>query len=139
MALYEFRNPVWANAEHTKIDIEINHPDFGWIPFTASPTDVEEHGRDLYAAALEAGNIGPYVAPPPQPYDFQIGSLWDRLTDDEAEEFDSAASTASPLKMRKQFQLATSMLSDSELFAWVRGILVGLFGETRADELLVEF
>lgn len=54
------RNPVWANAEQTMIDCKIEHPSFGWIPFTASPTDVELHGREIFAA-LAAGEVGPYV------------------------------------------------------------------------------
>ena len=33
------------------IDCEINHPDFGWIPFTASETDVEKIGRDVFNEA----------------------------------------------------------------------------------------
>lgn len=59
----ETRNPQY-NAAGT-IDLEINHPEFGWIPFTATPDDVEEHGRQIFAEAL-AGNFGPiapYVAP----------------------------------------------------------------------------
>lgn len=31
------------------IDCELNHPMFGWVPFTASPEDPEEHGRELYS------------------------------------------------------------------------------------------
>lgn len=49
-----WRNPV-RNADGT-IDCEIEHPDYGWIPFTASPDDSEQHGRDLYAAILESGD-----------------------------------------------------------------------------------
>jgi hypothetical protein len=37
--------------------MEINHPDYGWIPFTASPNDSEQLGRDLYAEAI-AGTLG---------------------------------------------------------------------------------
>lgn len=47
------------------VDMEINHPAYGWIPFTASPDDTEAHGKELYAAAI-AGTLGiitPYVAP----------------------------------------------------------------------------
>lgn len=53
------------NADGITIDLEINHPTFGWIPFTASPDDVEDHGREIHAAA-EAGDFGPispYVEP----------------------------------------------------------------------------
>lgn len=53
------------NADGT-IDLEINHLQYGWIPFTASPEDSEEHGRALYALAIagEFGEIVPYVPPP---------------------------------------------------------------------------
>lgn len=57
------RNPQ-RNAVGT-IDLEIEHPDFGWIPFTAAPDDVEAVGRDLYARAesAEFGAVVAYVAP----------------------------------------------------------------------------
>lgn len=59
----QFRNPAY-NALGT-IDCEIEHPVYGWIPFTASPDDVEQHGQDIYAAIVAAGNIAAYVAPDP--------------------------------------------------------------------------
>lgn len=34
------------------ITLEVKHPVYGWIPFTASPTDSEEHGRLLHAAGV---------------------------------------------------------------------------------------
>ena len=63
----EIRNAIY-NA-FGSIDCEINHPTFGWIPFTASPDDGEELGRQIHADILasKAGQIVPYVAPPPQP------------------------------------------------------------------------
>jgi len=33
---------------HGTIDVEIDHPAFGWITFTASPDDVEAHGRQIF-------------------------------------------------------------------------------------------
>lgn len=61
-------SPRWANAEHTMIDCEITTSQLGdeVLPFTASPTDVEAHGRAIFAD-LVAGVHGPiaeYVAPP---------------------------------------------------------------------------
>ena len=60
------RNPK-HNADNS-IDMEIEHPVYGWIPFTASPDDVEELGRVLHAAAIagEFGPVAPYI-PPPEP------------------------------------------------------------------------
>ena len=49
------------NARHAaggRIDCEYEHPKFGWIPFTASPVDVEPLGREIHAEALK-GAIEP--------------------------------------------------------------------------------
>ena len=48
------------------IDMEINHPDYGWIPFTASIDDTEQLGKDLYTLAVagELGVIADYVIDP---------------------------------------------------------------------------
>lgn len=64
MKLEYAKNPVWANEEHTMIDLVIK-----WdvvaeeFPFTASPTDVEAHGRAIYNAAVQGqfGYISEYV------------------------------------------------------------------------------
>lgn len=57
------------NARHTndgKIDCEIEHPAYSWIPFTASADDSEEHGREIYRALVSGkhGEIAPYLAAP---------------------------------------------------------------------------
>jgi len=57
----KYTNPVF-NASGN-IDMEINHPVYGPIPFTASPDDTEEHGRLLFADAQ--ASAAPYVAPLP--------------------------------------------------------------------------
>lgn len=82
--------------------------------------------------------IEPWVDPGPQPYNYQILWLWERLTDEEADEFDGAVTTRLPVRLRRQFALATSMQSDGELFDWVRTILIDLVGETRALAVLAE-
>lgn len=61
-------SPVWANAEHTRIDCIITTSQFGdeQLPFTADQNDVEAHGRAIFAAIVagQYGPIGEYVAPP---------------------------------------------------------------------------
>lgn len=57
-----FRNPVYSAADGQQIDMELNHPVHGWIPFTARPDDVEQLGRDLFAAAAE-GEVSAYSPP----------------------------------------------------------------------------
>ena len=62
-------NPQWANVEGSAIilDCEFSHLPGEILPFRATPTDTEAHGRDVFARAV-AGEFGPiaeYVAPPP--------------------------------------------------------------------------
>lgn len=52
----KFRNAKY-NAAGT-IDCEVEHPNFGWVPFTASPSDILAHGRDIYE--LAKGVAAPY-------------------------------------------------------------------------------
>lgn len=43
-----------------RIDVEYEHPKFGWIPFTASQNDTEDVGREIYAVAVKiAANAAP--------------------------------------------------------------------------------
>lgn len=44
--MVEYRN-VTHNDDGT-IDVELLHPDHGWIPFTASPDDPEQAGRQIF-------------------------------------------------------------------------------------------
>lgn len=63
----EVRNARYINEESTLIDCEVNHPQFGWIPYTASETDIEPYSWEVFAAAVTVG-IMPYIPPePPTP------------------------------------------------------------------------
>jgi hypothetical protein len=53
------RSPRW-NAGGETIDCEIEHPHFGWIPFTASPHDPEPHGRAIFAHIVETMDVAPH-------------------------------------------------------------------------------
>ena len=57
--MIEYRRPFFNSTRG--IDCEINHADYGWIPFTASLDDVEQLGRDVYNLAVSSA--APYVAP----------------------------------------------------------------------------
>jgi hypothetical protein len=59
----ENRNPIFI--EDGRINCEIEHPQYGWIPFTCDPNDVEPLGRELFSKLK--GSAAPYVAPPPPP------------------------------------------------------------------------
>ncbi len=57
--MIDYKNPVYT--EDGRIDCEIAHPVYGWIPFTADPNDVEEHGREIFAKIVADGTIAPYL------------------------------------------------------------------------------
>lgn len=61
----EYRNP--QKTAGVAIDCEINHPTYGWIPFTADPNDTGAafDVASLYAALAADPNTLEYVAPPP--------------------------------------------------------------------------
>lgn len=56
-------DPVWANEEHTAITVTVKHPQYGYIPFCAMPTDDMEYGRKLFADLVAGmyGEIAPFV------------------------------------------------------------------------------
>ena len=57
--MIEYSNPRYTAAG--TIDVDINHPDFGWIPFTADPDDVEPHGRQIFEDLKDEAT--PYTPP----------------------------------------------------------------------------
>jgi hypothetical protein len=61
------KNPVWYNAEQEAVTLEVKFAEFDQeLPFLATPTDVMEHGRALYAQAI-AGAFGEITPAPVQP------------------------------------------------------------------------
>ena len=59
----EFRNAI--KTADGRVDCEINHKDFGWIPFTADKNDPEPFGRSLFALAMPVAtdNTEPAIDP----------------------------------------------------------------------------
>ena len=58
----EFRNARFN--QYGTIDCEINDPQFGWIPFTASPDDTYSVGHEVFEAAKDVAE--PYIPPTPE-------------------------------------------------------------------------
>lgn len=70
MSYSQVKNPVWANAEKTLIDCQVNFDALSedFVLFTASPNDSTQYGPEIFAACVSGiyGPIGDY-APPVQP------------------------------------------------------------------------
>jgi len=95
--------------------------------------------REALLLWIMAGSpVIPYAAPPPQPYSLAIDTLWSRMTDPEAADFDTAMAVAQPIRLRRQFNTIMTMMSDSEIFTFTRSVLVTVMTETRADQILAE-
>lgn len=66
MKIISVANPKWANEAQTLIEMSVDVEGLGVVPFTASASDVEPHGRDLFNRAV-AGEFGPVAAKPAKP------------------------------------------------------------------------
>jgi hypothetical protein len=57
------RNAKWVNTEHTRLDVEIQHPLYGWIWFAAA--DGDPTTQQVFDSVVNgaAGAIDEYVAP----------------------------------------------------------------------------
>ena len=67
-----YRNAKYIN-DNGWIDCEIEHPQFGWIPYTLDPadTDMTINNDDLLAAMTQNGDVAAYVPPTQDELDAQ--------------------------------------------------------------------
>jgi len=65
-------NPIWANAEHTAINCDVDFDDLSeeLVPFTAVATGDYEHSHQIFAECVAGtyGDIAEYVEPPVPEY-----------------------------------------------------------------------
>lgn len=63
---YIFRNPKWTTKG--TIEVEVEHDEYGWIPFNATPDDDVDYGRELFA--ILSTKYAAQVTPcPPEEYE----------------------------------------------------------------------
>ena len=62
IAITEARNAVYIDADGN-IDCEINHPEFGWIPYTLRDDDTDTTINNEEIKSILGSNISAYVAP----------------------------------------------------------------------------
>lgn len=78
------RNP--ERLSNGMIFCEINHPEFGWIPFHASKDDVEEHGRVLFERIQKEFDDIPQMVEEPE---IPLGPTLEELVKQIAERLDA--------------------------------------------------
>ena len=63
IAITEVRNARSTNASNTAMIVEINHPQFGWIPYGLDPADTDTTIDNDAVMALIGTDFTAYVAP----------------------------------------------------------------------------
>ena len=63
IVITEVRNARSMNAENTQFDLEINHPDYGWIPYLLTDFDTDMTIDNTALLSLIGSDFSPYVAP----------------------------------------------------------------------------
>jgi len=63
VTITEVRNAQSLNTENTMFDVEINHPEHGWIPYTLNPDDTDMTVDNSVLLELIGTDYAVYVAP----------------------------------------------------------------------------
>ena len=63
ITITEVRNAASMNAANTSIDVEINHPDYGWIPYLLTDFDEDTTINNDEVMALIGTDFTAFVAP----------------------------------------------------------------------------
>lgn len=59
----QVRNAVALDTTNTLFDVEINHPAYGWIPYTLNPSDTDTTIDNDAVMALIGTNFAAYIPP----------------------------------------------------------------------------
>jgi len=63
ITITEVRNAASLQSDNLRMDVEISHPKFGWIPYTLDPSDTDTTINNDEVMALIGTDFAPYVAP----------------------------------------------------------------------------
>ena len=63
IVITKVRNAVSIQPNNLRMDVEIDHPDYGWIPYTVDPTDTDTTIDNDALMDLIGDSFAPYVPP----------------------------------------------------------------------------
>jgi len=63
VTITQIRNAASLQADNLRMDVEINHPKFGWIPYTLDPSDTDTTIDNDAVMALIGTDFAAYVPP----------------------------------------------------------------------------
>lgn len=74
VTITEVRNAQSLNAENTWFDVEINHPEHGWIPYGLHPDDTDMTVDNSVLLELIGTDYAAYVAPTQEELDAELAA-----------------------------------------------------------------
>jgi len=74
VTITEVRNAQSLNAENTAFEVEINHPEFDWIPYHLSPDDTDMTVDNSVLLGLIGSDFEAYVAPTQEELDAELAA-----------------------------------------------------------------
>ena len=74
VAITEVRNAQSLNSENTAFQVEINHPEFGWIPYGLMPDDTDMTVDNSVLLELIGSDYAVYVAPTQAELDAELSA-----------------------------------------------------------------
>jgi hypothetical protein len=63
ITITQIRNAVSLQSDNLRMDVEINHPQHGWIPYTLDPADTDTTIDNDAVMALIGTNFAAYIPP----------------------------------------------------------------------------
>lgn len=81
--IMNYRNAKYINEHNRVLDCEIEHPRFGWIPYTLDPADTEAsiNHDELLASMKIKNDIAAYIPPTQEELDIEA-AFWARQVRD---------------------------------------------------------
>jgi len=74
VTITEVRNAQSLNAENTAFEVEINHPEYSWIPYGLDPDDTDNTVDNSVLLGLIGSDYAAYVAPTQEELDAELAA-----------------------------------------------------------------
>ena len=74
VTITEVRNAQSLNTENTAFEVEINHPEYGWIPYGLMPNDEDTTVDNSVLLGLIGSDYAAYVAPTQAELDAELAA-----------------------------------------------------------------
>ena len=74
VTITEVRNAQSLNADNTAFDVEINHPELGWLPYYLDPNDTDMTVDNSALVTLISSDYLAYVAPTQAELDAELSA-----------------------------------------------------------------